>query len=264
VVSVNTSKPDAPRGSGFRDLLPPWHRLRYLAWRAGLLGKGSIALRLSRGERLVLRPPPTTDLETAMEVFFCHAYRSPRPLPADRVRKVVDLGSNVGYSVVYLGREFPQATIEAFEPHPEHVRQINRHVEMNGLKDRVVVRTAAAGNRSCRMFLLDAENQSVLVSREGPGRFEVSVIDWLEAAADQPIDFLKMDIEGSEYMILFDPRFARMNVANLAVEWHETPERPEGGDDIAELLQGLGYRVERGLHGELENLRFGLIWGYRD
>jgi FkbM family methyltransferase len=262
VVSAEASHPDAPRQGGLRDLLPTWHRLRYLAWRAGLLGKGPILVRLAQGGRLVLRPPPATDLQTAMEIFFCDAYRSPRPRPAERVRTIVDLGANVGYSIVYFSRAFPLATIEAFEPHPEHVRQIARHVVANGLEDRVTVRAAAAGTQDCRMFLLDAENRSTLVSRAGPGRYEVPVVDWLAEAAGKPIDFLKMDIEGSEYAILFDPRFARMDVASLAVEWHETPEHPAGGHEVAELLKRLGYQVERGLEGELMNLRFGLIWGY--
>ena len=255
---------EAPRGTGFRDLLPAWHRLRYLAWRAGLLGKRPILLRLARGDRLILRPPPTTDLQTAMEIFFCDAYRSPRPLPAERVRTIVDLGANVGYSLVHFSREFPRATIEAFEPHPHHVQQIRRHVSANNLKDRVTVHAAAAGNRSCQQFLLDAENQSTLVSGGGPGRYEVSMVDWLAAADGQEIDLLKMDIEGSEYAILFDPRFAQMKVANLVIEWHETPEHPAGEHEVVRLLQGLGYQVEPGLQGESSGLRFGLLWGYRD
>jgi FkbM family methyltransferase len=264
VVSVDPqAEPGPRRGAGFRDLLPPWHRLRYLAWRAGFRGGRPIQVRLAGGERLVLRPPPTTDLQTAMEVFFCDAYRPPLPLPAGGVRSIVDLGANVGYSLVYFGRRFPLATIEAFEPHPAHVRQAARHVELNGLRDRVTLHAAAAGDRDCRMFLLDSENQSTLVSRAGEGRFEVPVVDWLAAASGRRIDFLKMDIEGSEYAILFDPRFAAMDVASLVLEWHETPERPAGGDDIAGLLRGLGYRVERGFRGEQDGVEFGLIWGFR-
>ena len=144
------------------------------------------------------------------------------------------------------------------------MQQIRRHVSANNLKDRVTVHAAAAGNRSCQQFLLDAENQSTLVSGGGPGRYEVSMVDWLAAADGQEIDLLKMDIEGSEYAILFDPRFAQMKVANLVIEWHETPEHPAGEHEVDRLLQGLGYQVEPGLQGESSGLRFGLLWGYRD
>lgn len=266
MVSVDRSQSnsDTPRRVGLRDLLPPWHRLRYLAWRVGFLGKRALVVRLVTGERLVLRPQPSTDLQTAMEIFFCEAYRSPRPLAPERVRKIVDLGSNVGYSVVYLSRRYPYATIEAYEPHPTHVQQALRHVTANGLEKRVKIHAAAAGNQSCRMYLLDAENQSTLFSLGGHGRIEVPVVDWLATAGSEPIDFLKMDIEGSEYGILFDPRFPQMNVRNLVVEWHETPDRPAGGEDVVELLQGLGYHVTYGFQSELQGLKFGLIWGYRD
>lgn len=220
-------------------------------------------MRLEAGPQLALRPPPSTDLNTAMEIFFCEVYRSPRPLDAELIRRVVDLGSNVGYSVVYFSRAFPQATIEAYEPHPHHVRQIEHHVAANRLEGRVTVHAVAAGSRSRPMFLRDAENQSALVGQEGPGRFEVAVIDWLAAAAGKPIDFLKMDVEGAEYEILFDDRFADLNVFNLVVEWHETPEHPRGGEDVIELLERQGYQVERGFEDEVEGIKSGLIWGYR-
>jgi FkbM family methyltransferase len=234
-----------------------------LAWRAGLGGKRPILLELAGGERLVLRPPPSTDLNTAMEIFFCEVYRSPRPLGTDRICKVVDLGSNVGYSIVYFSRAFPQATIEAYEPHPGHMRQISRHIAANGLESRVTLHAVAAGNRSCRMFLTDAENQSSLVSQEGPGRFEVAVVDWLAAAAGRPIDFLKMDVEGAEYEILFDARFANLEISNIVVEWHETPAHPTGDQEVLDLMQRLGYQVERGFQDEFEGIKSGLIWGYR-
>jgi FkbM family methyltransferase len=198
-----------------------------------------------------------------MEVFFCEVYRSPRPLETDRIRKVVDLGSNVGYSILYFARTFPQATIEAYEPHPGHVRQISRNIAANGLEGRVALHAVAAGNQSCRMFLLDAENQSALVSQEGPGRFEVAVVDWLAAAAGKPVDFLKMDVEGAEYEMLFDARFASLEISNIVVEWHETQAHPAGGQEVLDLMQRLGYQVECGFQDEFEGIKSGLIWGYR-
>ena len=98
------------------------------------------------------------------------------------MRKIVDLGSNVGYSIVYFSRAYPHAVIEAYEPHPAHVQQAARHVAINALQDRVAIHAVAAGNQDCRMYLLEAENQSTLVSRSGPGRIDLAV----SAAAREP------------------------------------------------------------------------------
>jgi FkbM family methyltransferase len=247
--------------AGFRSLLSPGQRLRYLAWRAGLGAGGPLTVRLANGRCLILRPPPATDLNTAMEIFFCGAYQPPRSLAAERMRMIVDLGSNVGYSIVYLSQMFPEARIDAFEPHPTHVRQIHQHVEANALRDRVTVYAVAVGARARRMLLSDAENRSTLVGESGVGRIEVPVVDWLALAAGQPIDLLKMDIEGSEYEILLDPRFEALSlsVANLVVEWHRTPEHPDGGAELARRLQDLGYQVEPGV----QNAEAGLLWSYR-
>jgi FkbM family methyltransferase len=253
-------KPPGQRLGGLRDLLSPASRWRYLVWRAGLLGKKPVRVRLASGERLILRPPPATDLQTAMEIFFCDVYRSPRPLAAETVRTIVDLGANVGYALVYFSRQFSQAMIESFEPHPAHVRQVLRHIAENHLEARASVRAEAVSNQSCRMFLRDAENQSALVGQRESECLEVPVIDWLAAASGRTIDLLKVDIEGSEYAILFDERFAHLQVSTIVVEWHVTPDHPQGGEEVACRLQSLGYEVEP---GESPGDGFGLIWGYR-
>lgn len=238
-------------------------RLRYLMWRAGISKGKPINVKLTGGQQLILRPPPASDIGTAMEVFVCEAYRSPLPLAAEDIRHIQDIGANVGFSVVYFSACFPNAKIEAFEPHPVHVRQLSSHILLNNLGLRVTVHAAAVGTKNEQMFLTDAETHSSLVKEEGPNRLMIPVVDWLELAANTQIDLLKMDIEGGEYSILFDQRFADLKIRNLVIEWHVTSARPRGDQEIIQRLNELGYRIEHGPQGELQEMRFGLLWGYR-
>lgn len=259
----STAHLEQVRAVRFRDMMTYRSRLRYLLWRAGAGRSRSIVVRFKNGLRIILRPPPSNDLATAMEVFVCEAYRSPRPLDVGSVRRIFDLGANVGFASLYFSTQFADAVIEAYEPHPDFAKQCAANLKLNNLQDRVALQIAAVGNKVGEQYLTDAETHSSLVETEGPNRLRVKVVDWLDTVGEMSIDLLKMDIEGGEYSILFDPRFAKANIKNLVVEWHATAGRPTGDEDIAHRLSELGYRVEPGPVGQLPQMRFGLLWGYR-
>ena len=66
----------------------PWtSQARHLCWRAGVFGRGDHTARLRSGENLVLRPPPTDDLNCAMEIYAGHAYQPPARVLAADVRR---------------------------------------------------------------------------------------------------------------------------------------------------------------------------------
>ena len=75
------------------------------------------------------------------------------------------------------------------------------------------------------------------------------------------IDLLKMDIEGSEYPLLADSRFERLDVKALVVEWHVTAEHPasEGRDWCLERLHQLGYQTQI----TCDEVDHGIIWAFR-
>jgi FkbM family methyltransferase len=110
---------------------------------------------------------------------------------------------------IYLARMFSGSTIQAFEPHPVHLKQLAANLAANGLANRVTVHPVAAGCEETIMSLTDEESMSKLSRNDS--NLQVRVVDWLEFAAAQRIDLLKMDIEGGEYDLLFDPRFASLN-----------------------------------------------------
>jgi len=253
-----------------RDHLTLTSLARYLAWR-GLKSASPLSVELKSGERFALRPPPATDLETAYEVFVARIY-DPVLRAVDRPLRVVDVGANVGYTCVLWGHAFAGARVTAFEPHPRHVQALRQNLALNGLERNVEVVEAAAGVAEGRAAFLDAENESGLVasgrpaSNErvsaggAPGELDVKVVDFFSAVGDGPLDVLKMDIEGGEYPILSDPRFAALPVRTFALEWHVTPGQPDGKRWCEERLRGLGYAVREGKGGTRTN---GMLFGTR-
>ena len=82
------------------------------------------------------------------------------------------------------------------------------------------------------------------------------------------IDLLKMDIEGGEYAILDDPRFAGLRMRWLVMECHRTAAvaRPRGY--CRRRLETLGYEVLPRAGGEatgasVEEERTSVLWARR-
>ena len=246
-----------------RDLFRPADRLRYLLWRAASRGE-ALEVGLADGRRLAMRPPPAKDLMTAYELLLAGAYDPPAELPDPRpVRTLVDVGANVGYSLVLFAAQFPEAQILAFEPHPAHLELVYRHVVANGLTDRVLVVGAAAAARDGLAYLTDREYESAVVAGPGPGRLPIRLRDFfgeVEALGPRTIDLLKVDIEGGEYELIDDPRFERLDIRTIVLEWHNTPDRPDGKSWCRDRLAGLGFELAA---GALDYGTSGVLWGWR-
>ncbi|MDA8250722.1 MAG: FkbM family methyltransferase [Rhodospirillales bacterium] len=207
-------------GGAFARLLGPASLLRYAWWR--LRGRrATVHLRLRNGPRLLLRPRSAgnNDYGVAYEIFVHRYYACPRPLPAGSVRLVVDLGANVGFSCLHWLTHYPHANIVALEPHPGHFAQCRANIAANGWLPRVELTRAAAGVAAQRIILSDAGAASAVRSGDAAG-IAAPMLDVYAMLSGRPVDILKLDIEGSEYPILADPRFNLLRPRCVVMEWH--------------------------------------------
>jgi len=242
---------------------PPLHRIirrpfHYLLWRFGIAGHEPITVTLKGGESLIMRYG--NDWFTAAEVFLHGDYKP--PFEMQEVRSIADLGGNVGYATIFLGRLFPNAFIDVFEPHPAHVAALKKNLILNRMQHRVSIHPNAAGAEHRSLYLTDADTCSSLVSHSGNGVIPVQVIDWLDFAKSRSVDLLKMDIEGGEYEILFDPRFEQLRIPVICMEWHI--RNGECRPSAAERLRSLGYRVINRQERRLPEMRCVLLWAQLD
>lgn len=218
--------------------------IRYLGWRAG--GRVSpIVLSARSGGRFELRPTRfgelgNNDYGVAYEVFAHEIYRRAAMLDRSRVRLVVDLGTNVGLSVLYWLSAFPAARLLAYEPHPGHARQALRNFELAGVAGRVELHQAGAGNATREAVMTDRGTGSAIAGT-GAG-LGILIEDVFPTLAGRRIDLMKMDIEGGEYELLGDPRFAELDIGAIIMEWHAQDGRGQGW--CQDRLAALGFTVE--------------------
>lgn len=201
----------------------------------------------------------TPDVNTFEQMFDEGHYEFPSPV-ADALARVervraVDLGANIGMFGLWLRTRLPSAEIVAFEPDPDNAAVLERTAAENRAGADWQVVEAAAGPRDGEVSFLAGDFAN---SRIGEGGITVELRDvfpYLAAA-----DFVKIDIEGAEWQLTRDPRFAELRAAAVAFEYHPGDADDPHAEAVA-ALTAAGYET---MDGELETLPgHGMVWAWR-
>jgi FkbM family methyltransferase len=160
----------------------------------------------------------------------------PRPL-------VLDCGSHIGLSVLRFKRIAPDCRIVAFEPDAAVLELLHENIRQNGLTGVDVVPAALAAAPGVGRFVADGADGGALARTDyAPASAcavsTVALADYL----DEPVDLLKMNIEGAEWDVLRAAAPKLHNVRQMVVEYHGFPERGQKLHDILALLDECGFR----------------------
>lgn len=193
-----------------------------------------------------------------------YALRPRRPDPV-----IFDCGANIGLASIYWLSRYPCAQITCFEPDPSIATALRGNLEtawtrfgrqsvelepdtttppevpsMTIGSTRVIeaaVWTAAGA--------LSFHQQGAGGGYLGDGELIVPTIrlaDYLEArlsATGEPIDLLKIDIEGAEVDVLMDCAPFLRSVEALFVEFHSIVGRPQRFDELIGVLARANFRL---------------------
>jgi FkbM family methyltransferase len=196
------------------------------------------------------------DYGVAYEVFVHDYYHDRACRVPESAKLVVDLGANVGFSLLYFLHKYRHCRIIAFEPHPCHCAQAERNLVLDGSRHRVELYPQAAGAETRMVELSDDGPCSSIVESAAQKRFSVETVDIFPLLTGRRIDLLKMDIEGGEYEILDDNRFAQLDVGAIVMEWHSRGGGPDDQGWCHQRLRGLGYVTE----DTFTTSTYGMLW----
>jgi FkbM family methyltransferase len=166
---------------------------------------------------------------------------------------IIDAGANIGLSVIFFKKLYPNCRIIAFEPDPEIFHLLAKNVHAHGLSD-VDLREEAAwvNNDELTFYSEGSLSGSTKVDFLGAGNVKKVRACRLKALLTgfAKIDFLKIDIEGSETDVLPDIESELHRVEYLFFEYHSTYDRPQTLGDLLSLATRAGFRyVINGTHG---------------
>ena len=168
----------------------------------------------------------------------------------------VDIGANSGYfSVLAALRVGASGRVYAFEPNPAVRRQLERHVELNQIADRVMVSGLALAGEDkddVRLFVSCWPENDGIASltpaaetlARGGLRADASIPvkvrrfdTWAQSARPARIDVMKIDVEGAEAQVLagMSAAFETLRPARIICE---TPLESAA----VRMLRDRGYR----------------------
>lgn len=191
--------------------------------------------------------------ETNLTKFYLGALK--------RGMSVADIGANVGYYTLLASRLVgPSGRVYAFEPEAENYSYLARNVSAARVDNVVTIQKAALSKTGMRAFVHKGEGERSWLLRDpnilGAIRIDTISLDDFFAGENWPsLDFIKMDIEGSEAFALDGMReLCRRNpMMQLIMELNLTAMRRIGTSPrtLDDLLQQLGftkgYIIERNL-----------------
>lgn len=191
--------------------------------------------------------PPTHVVDAAS---FLSAYRAIFEqeiyifTPEQTSPRILDGGANIGLASLYWKQKFPEARITAFEPDPEVYAALEKNMAAHGHEEVTLVQKGLWSEDTTLRFAPDGADAGHIatVADEEAEQQEVPVtriVPYLR----EPVDMLKLDIEGAEVEVLGDAAGHLKSVRNLFVEYHSYVGEEQQIDKLLRVLRQAGFRL---------------------
>ncbi len=183
-------------------------------------------------------------LHTVIEIYEEEVYlfktKNPKPL-------IIDLGSNIGLSILYFKKLYPNSEIIGFEPDPQIFKILESNLEQFQIKEFSLYNAAAwISDGELTFYSEGALSGSVNKIKES-NEIKVKAIDIKKIIGERQVDFLKIDIEGAEYEILNHLKDSLKQVNLLFVEYHHITSKAQELHLLLDILDksGFSYHIKQ-------------------
>ena len=181
------------------------------------------------------------------EIFFKEIYKfksfSKSPL-------IIDCGANIGLSVLFFKREFPNCRIIAFEPDKQIFKILQKNINSFGFENIRLINKGVWEKEGTLFFKRDGSDGGRIEIENNKLEYKVEVVK-LSDYLDEQIDFLKIDIEGAEISVLNECKEELKNVRNIFIEYHSFIHQEQKLNILLSVLKESGFRcyiTNPGLH----------------
>jgi FkbM family methyltransferase len=185
------------------------------------------------------------------EIFVqaCYFFQTGNSRPV-----IFDCGSNIGMSILFFKKLYPDAVITGFEPDPVTFDTLNTNVTRNALSNVTIHRLALGDRDETRKFYRAAERDqsdltmSTLKDRNSGSELTVECRRLSPFIVDE-VDLLKIDIEGAEHQVLLELASSGklQLIKKMHIEYHHHIAREE--DTLSKTIrlledEGFGYQLK--------------------
>lgn len=157
---------------------------------------------------------------------------------------IIDGGANIGLATIYLKQIYPYSNIVAFEPDPKIFQLLKNNITQFGL-DRVELIEKGIWNKTGISEFCSEGADGGLISNLDKTQYASNKIKVtsLRPYLKQQVDFLKLDIEGAETVVLRDIQYELKNVKRIFVEYHSFVNQNQTLSEIIEILTKADFRL---------------------
>lgn len=159
---------------------------------------------------------------------------------------IIDIGSNVGLSILYFKKLFPGSKIIGYEADPYIFTFLEKNLKNNGASDVILENKAVwIDNGQLDFFSEKADggriNKTAEINNTTVQVYAVDIRDVLNNYCE--IDFLKIDIEGAEHQVIPKSVGLLDRVKNIFVEYHSFQNEKQNLDEILNVLIDAGFTI---------------------
>lgn len=163
---------------------------------------------------------------------------------------IIDAGANIGLGIIYFKKLFPKAEIIAFEPDGKVFDILEHNINTLGFKNITLIKKALWNDITTLNFYSEgADGGRVALNSDTEKIIEITTDRLSAYLINKTVDFLKMDIEGSEYIVLEESKDYLKNVKNIFVEYHSFIGKEQYLPELLALLKNAGFRLNINVPG---------------
>lgn len=157
---------------------------------------------------------------------------------------IIDCGANIGLSVLYFKKLYPDSIVEAFEPDKKIFEILKSNCNNFNLDNVSLINKGIWTKDGETNFLSDgADGGKIILNNNRKSLDKIKVIRLKNLLAKRKeIDLLKIDIEGAETDVLTDCRKNLSNVKLLFVEYHSSIGQKQNLDKLLKILKEANFR----------------------
>ena len=160
---------------------------------------------------------------------------------------IIDGGANIGLATIYFKQIYPNAEILAFEPDKKIFQFLENNIKAFMLNNVTLVNKGLWNEVNNFIFLNEgADSGQILL--DDVKQYSDSEIENIDVVSLRPylvkkVDFLKLDIEGAETLVLKDIEDLLINVNHIFVEYHSFLNKEQTIDEVISILKRANFRL---------------------
>lgn len=209
------------------------------------------------------------------EIFIDEIYRFKT---ANETPYIVDGGANIGLATIYLKLLYPTSKIVAFEPDNEIFKILESNIKSFNFTNIELINKGLWDSTKRLSFKSEGADGGLItdVDKTVVATESIDVVS-LKPHLQTQVDFLKLDIEGSETVVLKNIKDDLVRVDRIFVEYHSFVNQPQSLNEVIDILTKAEFRLYMSIPGnnslkspllglkEYNNMDFQLnIFGYKE